>query len=245
VTVERRSAAITGAASGIGAATARRLAAAGWRVALVDRDATALEALRTELGPACAALPLDVTDDAAVDALPERIPEAMRPVTALVNGAGHDPGGTTRFDLGSPDDWRSAIETNLIGTMRVTRAFLPQMIARNEGDIVNVGSIAALRLTPTMAAYIASKSGVHGFTDALRADLADTAIRVMEILPGLTKTDLIRKRYGGDERRAAEYYERFKMALDADDVAAAIEFALNAPPHAVLAQITILPVNRW
>jgi 3-hydroxy acid dehydrogenase / malonic semialdehyde reductase len=96
-----------------------------------------------------------------------------------------------------------------------------------------------------MAAYTTSKAGVHAFTHALRADLAETAIRVIEILPGLTRTDLIRKRYRGDRRRAEEYYERFKMALDPQDVAGAILFALNAPRHAVLAQITILPNNRW
>jgi 3-hydroxy acid dehydrogenase / malonic semialdehyde reductase len=236
---------ITGAASGIGAATARRLVAAGWRVVLADRDAAPLAALGAELGAAAATLALDVTDNAAVDALPATIPAAFKPITALVNNAGHDPGGTTRFDLGSADDWQSAIETNLLGTMRVTRALLPEMVARNRGDIVNLGSIAGIRLVPTMAAYITSKVGVHGFSDALRADLAETAIRVTEILPGLTKTDLIRKRYRGDQRRADEYYDRFKLALDPDDVASAIVFALSAPRHAAIAQITILPVNRW
>jgi NADP-dependent 3-hydroxy acid dehydrogenase YdfG len=236
---------VTGAASGIGAAIARRLAAAGRRVVLVDKEPSALEQIAAQLGERCVAVPLDVADHRAVDALPASIPRAVGPIMVLVNNAGHDPGGTTRFDVGSADDWHSAIETNLLGTMRVTRAFLPQMVTRNAGDIVNVGSIAALRLVPTMAAYTTSKAGVHAFTDALRADLADTAIRVTEILPGLTKTDLIRKRYRGDEARTAQYYERFKMALDPDDVASAIQFALEAPPHAVLAQITILPVNRW
>jgi len=236
---------LTGAGSGIGAATARRLVASGRRVVLVDKNAEALAQLRAELGASCAALAIDVTDAAAVDALPSTIPSDFQPITALINNAGHDPGGTTRFDLGSADDWQSAIETNLIGTMRVTRAFLPGMVARNSGDIVNIGSIAGIRLIPTMAAYIASKAGVHGFSDALRADLAETAIRVTEILPGLTKTDLIRKRYRGDQRRADEYYERFKMALDPDDVAGAIMFALDTPAHAMLAQITILPNNRW
>jgi 3-hydroxy acid dehydrogenase/malonic semialdehyde reductase len=236
---------ITGAASGIGAATARRLVEAGWRAVLVDRDATPLAGLNARLGAATASLTLDVTDRAGVDALPAAIPEAFRPITALINSAGHDPGGTTRFDLGSADDWQSAVETNLLGTMRVTRALLPDMVARNAGDIVNVGSIASLRLVPTMTAYAASKAGLHGFTDALRADLAETAIRVTEILPGLTKTDLIRKRYRGDQRRADEYYARFKLALDPDDVASAILFALGAPRHAAVAQITILPVNRW
>jgi 3-hydroxy acid dehydrogenase/malonic semialdehyde reductase len=236
---------VTGAASGIGAATARRLVASGRRVVLVDRDAAALAALHTELGDACAALTLDVTDSAAVDALPNTIPAAFQPLSALINNAGHDPSGTTRFDLGSADDWQSAVETNLLGTMRVTRALLPDMLKRNAGDIVNVGSIAGIRIVPTMTAYITSKVAVHGFSDALRADLAETAIRVTEILPGLTKTDLIRKRYRGDRQRADEYYERFKMALEPDDGAAAILFALDAPRHAAIAQITILPNNRW
>lgn len=241
----RGTALVTGAASGIGAATARRLAASNRRVVLVDKDRDAVEALCAELGSTCLPLALDVTDYAAVDALPATIPAAFQPIVALVNNAGHDPGGTTRFDEGSADEWQSAIETNLLGMMRVTRALLPGMVERNAGDIVNVGSIASLRLVPTMAAYTTSKAGVHAFSDALRADLADTAIRVIEILPGLTKTDLIRKRYRGDEHRAAEYYERFKIALDPDDVASAIMFALDAPPHAVVAQITILPINRW
>jgi 3-hydroxy acid dehydrogenase / malonic semialdehyde reductase len=92
------------------------------------------------------ALHLDVTDNSAVDALPEAIPASFQPIVALINSAGHDPGGTTRFDLGSADDWQSAIETNLLGTMRVTRALLPGMIERNAGDIVSIGSIASLRL---------------------------------------------------------------------------------------------------
>ena len=241
----RGTALVTGAAGGIGAATTRRLVTAGRRVVLVDKDRAALEALCAELGPSCTALALDVTDNAAVDALPSTVPREFQPIMTLVNNAGHDPGGTTRFDRGSADDWQSALETNLLGTMRVTRALLPGMVERNAGDIVTVGSIAALRLVPTMAAYTTSKAGVHAFTDALRADLAETAIRVTEILPGLTKTDLIRKRYRGDEQRTAEYYERFKVALEPDDVASAILFALDAPPHAVLAQITILPINRW
>ena len=236
---------VTGAASGIGAATARRLVEAGRRVVLLDRDSEALAALAAELGDACTTLTLDVTDNEAVDALPASIPADFQPIAALVNNAGHDPGGTTRYDLGSAADWQSAVETNLLGTMRVTRAVLPGMVERNAGDIVNVGSIAGLRIVPTMAAYNVSKAAVHAFSDALRADLADTAVRVTEIMPGLTKTDLIRKRYRGDQQRADEYYARFQMALDPDDVASTILFALDAPPHAVMAQIVILPQNRW
>ena len=240
-----RTALITGAASGIGAAIARQLSMAGYKLILVDRDSEPLQRVCDEMQEAAIQLVLDITDSAAVDSLPTNIDEDFLPINVLVNAAGHDPGGTTRFDLGDPDDWDSAIQTNLIGTMRVTRALLPEMVARNQGDIINIGSIAGIRIMPDMVAYTTSKAGIHAFSDMLRADLQDSSIRVTEILPGLTKTDLIRKRYGGDEQRAQEYYERFKMALDPEDIAQAVEFVLSAPQHAVLAQMVILPNNRW
>jgi NADP-dependent 3-hydroxy acid dehydrogenase YdfG len=242
---DRGVALVTGAASGIGAAIARRAVEAGYRAVLLDRDARLLDAVQREFAPHSYALPLDITDKDAVAALLDRVPAEYSPVRVVVNAAGHDPGGTTRFDEGGSDDWASAIETNLIGTLRVTRAVLPGMVARNCGDIVNIGSIAGIRIVPDMAAYNTSKAGVHAFSDHLRADLRDTAIRVIEILPGLTKTDLIRKRYRGDERRTEEYYARFKIVLDPDDVARTVLFALSAPAHMVLAQAVVLPANRW
>lgn len=241
-----RTALITGAASGIGAAIAGRLAGNGWRLVLVDRDKDRLADLAGRLdGRELATLVLDVTDAAAVAALPERIPEALRPVTALINNAGHDIGGTTRFDQGSADEWANVIETNLIGMMRVTRALLPDMVARNAGDIVNMGSISGLRVVPDMAAYTASKFGVRGFTDTLRGDLQDTAIRVTEIRPGLTRTNIISTRYRGDDARADAYFDRFKMALDPEDIAHVVAFALDMPPHAQVAHLTVVPVNRF
>jgi NADP-dependent 3-hydroxy acid dehydrogenase YdfG len=96
-----------------------------------------------------------------------------------------------------------------------------------------------------MAAYTASKAGVRAFTDILRADLAETGIRVTEILPGLTRTNIILKRHRGDKELEREYFERFKIALDPDDIARTVLFALNQPPHVQIAQLFILPVNRW
>lgn len=235
---------VTGAASGIGRAIAAALSSAGHRVVIVDRDQAALETVHDELTETHA-VSLDITDFAAVDALPDKLPRRFKNVEVLVNAAGHDPGGTTRFDLGSPDDWQSAIETNLLGTIRMTRAFLPRMIERNRGDIVNIGSVAGIRIVPDMAAYGTSKAGIHAFSDSLRADLAGTSVRVIEILPGLTKTDLIRKRYSGDAKRAAEYYARFKMALAPEDIARAVMHAVSAPREVVVAQMLVLPNNRW
>ena len=180
-----------------------------------------------------------------VSQFPNLVPPAFRPIDILVNNAGHDIGGRTRFDQGAADDWSSIIDTNLNGLMRVTRALLPDMVRRNNGDIVNISSISAIRMVPDMAAYTASKAGVRAFTDILRADLAETAIRVTEVLPGLTRTDIVLKRHRGDRKLEQEYFERFKIALEPADVARSVIFALDQPAHVQLAQIVILPVNRW
>ena len=236
---------VTGGAGGIGKAIVTALVASGRRVVIADLDHAAAAELATELGAAAVPLRLDVTDAAAVDRLLTDIPEAFRPIDCLVNNAGHDIGGRTRFDLGSADDWSSIIDTNLKGTMRVTRAVIADMVARNRGDIVNVSSISAIRQVPDMAAYTTSKAGIHAFTDILRADLAETGVRVTEILPGLTRTGIILKRHRGDEAAEREYFERFRIALEPEDVARAVVFALSQPEHMQIAQIFLLPVNRW
>jgi len=163
----------------------------------------------------------------------------------LVNNAGHDIGGRTRFDVGSADDWADIIHTNLIGLMRVTRSVLPGMVERKRGDIVNMGSISALRMVPDMAPYSASKAGVHMLSDIIRGELAQTPIRVTEILPGLTRTGIVRTRYRGDVAQEKAYFDQFEMALDPKDVARTVIFALSQPPEVQIAQIVVLPVNRW
>ena len=236
---------LTGAAGGLGRAIARAAVGSGRRVVLVDRDGPALEAFAKELGDAVSAIRLDVTDDGAVDRLPEMLPEAFRPIDVLINNAGHDIGGRTRFDEGAADDWSNIIRTNLIGLMRVTRAVLPDMVRRNAGHVVNVSSINAVRIVPDMAAYSTSKAGVRMFTQTLRGELAETAIRVTEILPGLTRTGIIRTRYRGDREKERAYFDQFKTALEPEDVARAIMFALDQPPHVQIAEIMVLPINRF
>ncbi len=240
-----RNVVLTGAAGGLGRAFAQALLASGRRVVLVDRDRASLTKFQAECGPASAAIVLDISDAAAVDRLPEQIPEAFGPVDALINNAGHDIGGRTRFDRGSPNDWSAIIETNLIGLMRVTRAILPGMVERDRGHIVNVSSINARRIVPDMTAYSTSKAGVHMFSETLRGELADTAIRVTEFQPGLTRTGIIKTRYRGDEAKTQAYYDQFKLAMEPEDVAACLIFALDRPPHVQIAEMMILPVNRY
>jgi 3-hydroxy acid dehydrogenase/malonic semialdehyde reductase len=229
----------------MGTAIAKALVEAGYQVVLVDRDEKKVADLARTLGPATTPLVVDITDGKSVSSLPEQIPESFRPIDILINNAGHDIGGRKRFDMGSADDWAAIVETNLIGLMRITRAFLPDMVRRNTGDIVNMGSIAALRIVPNMAPYNASKAGIHMLTDVIRGELAETGIRVTEIMPGLTRTGIILTRYRGDRAQEKDYFDQFKMALNPEDIARSILFVLSQPRHVQVAEMVVLPVNRW
>jgi 3-hydroxy acid dehydrogenase/malonic semialdehyde reductase len=240
-----QTAVVTGAAGGLGRAISRALVDSGRKVVVVDRDAESLAAWAEELGSQAHAIKLDITDHASVDRLLDTIPDGFKPIDILVNNAGHDIGGRTRFDQGPADDWTAIIQTNLIGLMRVTRAVLPSMVARNDGHIVNVSSVNAVRILPDMAAYSTSKAGVHMFTETIRGELAETGIRVTEIQPGLTKTNIIITRYRGDKAKEKAWFDQFKMALEPADVAGCILFALNQPPHVQIAELMVLPVNRY
>jgi len=240
-----RNSLVTGAGSGIGKAVAASLVERGARVTLADIDDEAVTQLAEALGPLARPLKLDVTDHAAVDRLLESIPPAFRPIDILINNAGHDVGGRTHFARGPADDWTNILDVNLTGMVRVTRAVVPEMIERNSGDIVNMSSISALRLVPETAAYTTSKAGVRAFSDGLRADLAETAIRVTEILPGLTRTNIILKRHRGDRALEKAYFDQARMALEPEDVARMVLFALDQPAHMQIAQLFVLPVNRW
>jgi 3-hydroxy acid dehydrogenase / malonic semialdehyde reductase len=244
-TLGGRNALVTGAASGIGKAIASALVERGAHVTFADIDAEATRELTNELGPRAFPFELDVTDHPAVDRLLERIPADFRPIDILINNAGHDVGGRTHFGRGPADDWTNILDVNLTGMVRVTRAVVPEMIERNTGDIVNMSSISALRLVPETVAYTTSKAGVRAFSDGLRADLAETAIRVTEVLPGLTRTNIILKRHRGDRSLEKAYFDHARLALDPEDIARSVLFALEQPAHMQIAQIFILPVNRW
>jgi len=240
-----RNAVVTGAAGGMGRAITEALLQSGRRVVLVDRDPESLRQFAAKMGDSTFPIQLDITDAKSVDRLPDLIPNAFKPIDILINNAGHDIGGRTRFDIGPADDWSSIIQTNLIGLMRVTRSILPDMVRRNSGHIVNISSINAVRIIPDMTAYSTSKAGVHMFTETLRGELAETAIRVTEMQPGLTRTGIILTRYRGDRKKEKDYFGQFKLALDPADIARSILFALDQPPHVQIAEMMILPVNRY
>ena len=235
---------ITGASAGIGAATARDLAARGLRVICASRSLDRLTELATELGAGAYPLELDVTDPDSTASLVERLPADLRPIDILIANAGHDVGGRQRFDRGEVEDWASIIETNVTGMIRVCHAVIPGMVARGRGHLVTLGSTAGLRVSAAYSVYNASKFAVRGFTEALRADYGDSDLRISEILPGLTRTEFAQRRYRGDQAKGEAYYDRFPGILEADDIVRAIVFALAQPAHVNIAQIVVTPTRE-
>ena len=232
---------VAGASAGIGAATANALAEAGARVISASRNLERLQALSESIGPDCHAVELDVTDPQSVESLIERLPEALRQIDVLIACAGHDVGGRKPFDEGEVEDWAGIIETNVTGMIRVCHAVIPGMLARGRGHVVTLGSIAGLKTYKGGTIYNASKFAVRGFTDALRLDYKDSALRITEILPGLTRTEFAATRRGGDESAGDAFYGAAPQVLEAGDIADCIVFALKAPARMTIAQIVALP----
>jgi len=235
---------ITGASSGFGAAAARRFAACGDRVIAAARRTERLRSLAGELGSdVLLPLALDVRDRAGVEKAVAALPEGFAEVDILVNNAGLALGlePAQKADL---DQWEQMIETNCTGLVYVTRALLPQMVARGRGHVVNLGSIAGTYPYPGGNVYGATKAFVHQFSLNLRSDLHGTGIRVTCVEPGLSGgTEFSDVRFGGDSERAAAVYAG-TQPLTADDIAAAIEWATSQPAHVNVNVIELMPVSQ-
>ncbi|MGI5456853.1 SDR family NAD(P)-dependent oxidoreductase [Streptomyces sp. CA-249302] len=235
-----RIAIVTGASSGIGAATARRLAEAGYRVVLTARREDRIESLAKELnesGHQATAYTLDVTDRAAVD----EFASAFKTVAVLVNNAGGALGADP-VATGDPADWRSMYETNVIGTLNVTQALLPKLVASGDGTIVVVSSTAGLGTYEGGAGYVAAKHGEHVLAETLRLEIVGQPVRVIEIAPGMVKTDeFALTRFGGDEEKAAKVYQGVAEPLTADDVAETITWAVTRPHHVNVDLLVLRP----
>jgi NADP-dependent 3-hydroxy acid dehydrogenase YdfG len=231
-----RTAVVTGASSGIGAATARRLAEAGFHVFLAARRAERIEALAAELGGT--AVPTDVTSEESVAALASAVGPRL---DVLVNNAGGAFGSTPVAEAVT-EDWRRMYEVNVIGLMQVTRALLPALVASGAGAIVNVGSTAGRIAYEGGAGYTAAKHGTQVVTETLRLELWDQPVRVMEIAPGMVKTDeFALVRFDGDEDKAAAVYQGVAEPLVADDIADAISWMVTRPAHVNIDSMVIKP----
>jgi NADP-dependent 3-hydroxy acid dehydrogenase YdfG len=231
-----RVAVVTGASAGIGAATARVLAAQGFHVVAVARRADRLTRLAEEIGGT--AVVADVTDDADVDALAA----GLSRVDVLVNNAGGAKGlaPVAEADL---DDWRWMWETNVLGTLRVTRALLPKLIASGDGLIVTVTSIAALEVYDGGSGYTAAKHAQGALHRTLRGELLGKPVRLTEIAPGAVQTEFSLVRFGGDAQRAEAVYAGI-TPLSAQDVAQTIGFVASRPSHVNIDQIVIRPRDQ-
>ena len=233
-----RTAVVTGASSGIGAATAIRLAAAeaGYHVVLTARRADRIEALAREIGGV--AVECDVTSVASVAGLAEAVGDTLH---VLVNNAGGAFGAETVAES-DPADWRAMYEVNVLGTLNVTQALLPLLIASGDGTIVVMGSTAGFVAYEGGGGYVAAKHGEHAIAATLRLELSGQPVRVIEIAPGMVRTDeFALNRFRGDRDRAAAVYAGVREPLTADDIADVVVWAITRPSHVNVDLLVIRP----
>ena len=229
---------VTGASSGIGAATARRLAADGFTVIVGARREDRIRSLAAETGGT--AIPLDVTSDISVAAFAAQVPSCA----VLVNNAGGafglDPVGSA--DIG---DWQAMYEVNVLGTVRMTKALLPALVASGRGHIVLMGSIAGRVVYEGGGGYTAAKHAIAAVAETLRLELVGEPVRITEIAPGMVKTDefaLIR--FGGDAARAAAVYAGVEAPLTADDIADCVGWCVSRPAHVDIDLLVVKPLAQ-
>ncbi|MFE3765256.1 SDR family NAD(P)-dependent oxidoreductase [Streptomyces sp. NPDC059104] len=235
-----RTAVVTGASSGIGAATARQLAAAGYHVVLTARRKDRIETLAgdlTDAGYEATAHALDVTDRAAVDAFAASLDRC----DVLVNNAGGAIGAEP-VATGDPADWRTMYEVNVIGTLNVTQALLPALTASGDGTVVVLSSTAAHAAYEGGAGYVAAKNGARVLAETLRLEIVGQPVRVIEIAPGMVKTEEFAKtRFRGDAAKAEKVYEGVAEPLSADDVADTVTWAVTRPSHVNIDLLVVRP----
>ena len=231
-----KTAVVTGASSGIGAATARRLAAEGYHVFCAARRIDRVAALAEEIGGTAVAC--DVTSDVDVARLAAEVPESL---DVLVNNAGGAFGSEPVAEA-DPNDWRAMYEVNVIGLLNVTKALLPRLVASGDGVIVNLGSTAGRIAYEGGAGYTAAKHGTQVVTETLRLELCGQPVRITEIAPGMVRTDeFALVRFEGDSEQAEAVYAGVAEPLVADDVADAIAWVVTRPSHVNVDELVIRP----
>lgn len=236
---------VTGASSGIGFATVRLLVEHGWSVIGVARRADRLEQLRTDTG--CDIVVADVTQEADVEAVREYV-ESTGGISALVNNAGGAM-GIDWIDQADADDWARMFDVNVLGVQRVTKALLPALRRASSelgvADIVTISSTAAFLSYEGGAGYTAAKAAVHSMLVGLRLELSGEPLRVVEVAPGMVKTEeFTLNRFGGDSARAEALYDGVEHPLVAEDVADVVRYALESPAHVNLDLIQMKPVAQ-
>lgn len=235
---------ITGASSGIGRATAIKLAEAGYGIVATGRRAEKLEELAHELpaGSLFHSLVFDVRDREATKQALSSLPDEFQNIEVLINNAGNAHGLAPLQD-GDYSDWAAMIDINVMGLLHVTDAALPLILKGGKGTIINISSIAGRQAYANGAVYCASKAAVDKITEGLRIDLNPKGIRVASIAPGMVETEFSLVRFKGDEKRAASVYAGLQP-LSADDVADTLTFMVTRPYHINIADVLILPTAQ-
>jgi NADP-dependent 3-hydroxy acid dehydrogenase YdfG len=237
---------VTGASSGIGAATAMEFARHGARLLLCARRLDKLQAMDAALRDAGApdvySFALDVQGRTDVAKALEALPEAWKAIDVLVNNAGLSR-GLNKLHEDDIQNWEEMLDTNVKGLLYVTRAIVPGMVARNHGHVVNLGSIAGHAAYPGGAVYCASKAAERFITDGLRIDLNGTAVRVTTIDPGMVETEFSQVRFRGDTERAAKTYQNIDP-LTAEDIADAIVWSVTRPAHVSIQSMVLTPTAQ-
>ncbi|HWO88263.1 MAG TPA: SDR family NAD(P)-dependent oxidoreductase [Gemmatimonadales bacterium] len=237
---------ITGASSGIGRSCARRFAEEGADLVLWARRTDRLEALADEIRAASRVSVLvagvDVRDRAAVGRQAQALIADGRVPDILVNNAGLA-AGLARLHEGEFDDWDRMIDTNVRGLLNVSRAFLPAMVARGTGHVINIGSTAGHQVYPKGNVYNATKFAVKALTEGMNLDVAGTAVKVSSVDPGHVETEFATVRFGGDGERAREVYRGFRP-LSPDDVADVVTYVAALPPHVNILDVVVLPTAQ-
>ena len=241
----KKTAFITGATSGIGEACARKFAEGGYRLIITGRNAEKTEALKTALeatGTEVRSLVFDVRDAAAAKAAVESLDEDWATPDVLINNAGLALGLEKEYE-GDMADWDTMIDTNIKGLLTMTRLIVPGMVARNAGHIINIGSVAGDAAYAGGNVYCATKAAVKTITDGLRIDVAETALRVTNIKPGLVETNFSRVRFHGDCERADKVYKGIQP-LTGTDIADVAFYVASAPAHVQIAEVLVLATHQ-
>jgi len=236
---------ITGATSGIGLGCARKFAENGDHLILTGRNEKRLEEIRKELeekGTKALILTFDVRDNQKAKQQIDNLPEDWKEIDVLVNNAGLALGLEPEYE-GDPNDWEVMIDTNIKGILTMTRLVVPGMVERNRGHIINIGSVAGDAAYAGGNVYCATKAAVKALTDGLRIDVANTAIRVTTLKPGLVETNFSNVRFHGDKERADKVYQGIKP-LTGDDIADVAVYAAYAPAHVQIAEVLILATHQ-
>lgn len=243
--MEKKIVMVTGATSGIGEACAKKFANGGYNVIITGRRHDKLEALKTRLeaqGARVLALTFDVREREAARKAVESIDGEWADIDVLVNNAGLALGLDKEYE-GDFNDWDTMIDTNVKGLLNMTRFIVPGMVKRNRGHVINIGSVAGDAAYANGNVYCATKAAVKAITDGLRIDVAESAVRVTNIKPGLVQTNFSNVRFHGDDAKAENVYKGIKP-LTGDDIADVAFYAASAPAHVQIAEVLVLATHQ-